>query len=324
MNSSFDSLYKEYEKLIIGPLIYEEIEQIALKNARTRWSKLSSRYNGNVGWRNEHGQIQEEEFRALAAEVISARLLEEKQIHYIFEHATDIKHFRNLIFKNFQRTLNKRLETTYVDRLLTRITEMQNDSENQWEYAKQTAGYEELTDRQIAGIVEKLRDLPQIAENPLSERASMVYRKQDLKEIVLRVRDEVSSISKYDFEKILRQLLIGWTPEPPLSIETEVTVTIKEPGNGTNRIEDEELLMEAQKYVSELADQDVNILWQRLQGRNYNAIAKEAGLTYQTVSTRFKKLIEGAKQFVGDQGDAQRRSDFLIAALNGAIGEGES
>ena len=83
--------------------------------------------------------------------------------------------------------------------------------------------------------------------------------------------------------------------------------------------------MEAREFVSDLSYENLNILWQRIQGITYAAIAEETGLTYQTVSTRFKKLLEEAKRFVGDEheDDVEIRSKLLMLEMHAAIGEKE-
>ena len=122
----------------------------------------------------------------------------------------------------------------------------------------------------------------------------------------------------------MNDLLTGWAPTFPLTIDDiNNPVVLVEKGNGEKAIEENEILMEARKYVSHLSDENKNILWQRLQGVNYGQIANEIGRTYQTVSTRFNKLMEDLKSFVKLEKDEDEENNFLKyfwVALNEAIG----
>ena len=317
MVTDLEMLRKEFEKENnMGELIYGEIIQIALGGP------YRHKYNFKVY--NEGRMWNDSELENLAHDVILLKLINERQLDYALAHANDLNHFRSLIKRYFKQVLNKRLKKSAVQRLLDRIKDLQVESDAPWEFALSDSNYQILSEDDVKRIVNMLHDIPQIAENPSASRASMIYKKEHLQQIVTRVRAEAVNISKDDFKRILNDLLTGWAPTFPLTIDDiNNPVVLVEKGNGEKDIEENEILMEARKYVSHLSDENKNILWQRLQGVNYGQIANEIGRTYQTVSTRFNKLMDDLKSFVKLEKDEDEENNFLKyfwVALNEAIG----
>lgn len=312
---SLGALRREFEAQVIGSGILREVRRACSSQVR--------RYPPQVYARES---VWSEEAREdLAQDVITQRLLGERQLDYLFDVARDIESWRALLVRQVRITLARRRVRTVVDNLLDRARRIIRGSD-EIETVTTRAGvvfgargtalvYRPLTDEEVRAVAEQARLVPRRAPGR-SDRAPSVYPARSLEVLLgIVVRGAPGGVTVRDLGRILEIVLTDWVP-----------AVLEEDDGGHRRLSAElapEQLMEvtgiARRVVSDLSNEESEILRARLVGLPDVDVAKRLGISRPTLGKRRNALFDRIRACVSGF-DEQEQDRFLDAV---ALGIGE-
>jgi len=171
-------------------------------------------YNDGQPW-------SEEAIRDLALDVALQRLLDEHQLEFVLDKATDTDSLSRLLAFQVRRVLSHRRSTTIVDRLVGRIRRLVSGPGYQLldlgsdsfialpDGGRQPGQVSEADIRRGSRLIDSI---PRLKSDPSAERESKVYSRSDLSELVQVLVTAFDGISMRDLRRILEITLTAWLP----------------------------------------------------------------------------------------------------------------
>ena len=208
---SFTDLQAEHAALGIGPELWALIFRVS---GRIAHRYPPSAYNDNLPW--SKAAIEE-----LAQEVVLERLLEENQLDYVFDLATDTDSLARLLSLQVKRVLAHRRSKSVVDRLASRIRNLAREGTvSSREFGRDLwigseaddAGPRTLSEAELRRGADLVSDIPRLRSSPTQSRETMVYKADGLLDLVTRLSTEFGLIALVDVRRILDILLTAWLP----------------------------------------------------------------------------------------------------------------
>ncbi len=288
-----------YQPYRIGPLLFDEVEKIVKGTvSKEPYRNNEQTWNDGVGW-------SENEYAALASEVITDFLIKGNQLGYVMRAETiGALHYR--IGQQITRCLSARRDQNVIDRLLERA----GKNYQFWYYESQA----ELSLETIDGIAQSLRDIrPNYEAERRVDRVneSPVFDKAQLEEILRRIlnfvnsdKDAGKSINRSELRKIFEKLLTDWLAKPLIRDENQ----IKTEPDPLSNVRNEEIRIEMQKAINDLNDYEVRIFKRVvIDGAEFSRVADEVDKTRQTVSTNVKSIAHRLRSVIEDKESRHER-----------------
>ena len=201
---SLDELREEFEREVIGPLIYAEVASIARQVVRSYDPKV---YAQSADWRTA--------LEDLLQEVVLERLLGEGQLAYAMTVAVDEPHWRSLVARQVRRALARRRQRSVIDNLLDRADAILNREPYASEDVGRTAHHwraddkpedRRPTDEEIRAAAAAAAGIP-VTKGRGDERAPMVYSTAALEALLARIADALPcKFTKGDLEDLAQSL----------------------------------------------------------------------------------------------------------------------
>ncbi len=223
---SYEQLREEYAKEGIGVLIWDLLQQVTGRVARTY---RTDHFNDGEPWTDESITV-------LAQDVAEALLADQRgQLRYVFQAADEetgdrLHTLQALLGTKVKHALRARRRKTPVDRLVARVRALID----QPPYAALTVGRDttvvltadllparQLTDGEIRRGAALIDSIPRISTKVNAQRESKIYSKSHLEEVVKRLVTAFEPILLADVRKILEILLTAWVPTLLVSIEED-------------------------------------------------------------------------------------------------------
>lgn len=298
---SMARLRREYELEVIGSSILAEVRRAcrsrALKYPPTIYARSAS-------WNKDA-------IDDLVQDVITHRLLGERQINYLFDVAKTTGVWWALLDRQVRITLARRRVRTVVDNLLDRAKKLLDSEDTivKYMHSKRAvfsqraseAMYEPLTDETILRIVEDVRVVPRQTPGR-GDRAPTVYSKRNLRVLLLTVLDHApNGVTIRDLGRVLELVLTDWVPAILEHYEGSLAAVVNDPGELAAAREI------ARKTVSGWSDEETTIVRGLLAGLPYVEIARQASVSRPTVIKRQRNLMnrlrDAAEEFdeIGQQ-----------------------
>lgn len=214
---TYEQLREEYSKEGIGVLIWELLQEVTGRVARTY---RTDHFNGGEPWTDQSIAV-------LAQDVAESLLADQRgQLHYVFQAADEetgdrLSTLQALLGTKVKHSLRARRRKTPVDRLVTRVRALVE----QPPYATLNVGRDttvvltadlhparQLTDGEIRRGASLIDSIPRINTRTNAQRESKIYDKVRLEEVVKRLVTALEPILLADIRKILENLLTAWVP----------------------------------------------------------------------------------------------------------------
>lgn len=298
----FSDLRHEYEREVIGFSILAEVRRACASRARRYPPAVYAR---SATWN-------EDAIDDLVQDVITHRLLGERQLDYLFDVGRTIDAWRALLDRQVRITLARRRVRTVVDNLLDRAKSLFNrdDSIQRSMISKRAlyslrgsgATYLPLTDEVIRRVVEDVRVVPRQAPGR-EQRAPTVYSKRNLEALLGTVlRHAPGGVTVRDLGRILELVLTDWVPAVLEQDEGSVGMVVEDPG------EIESAREVARQMVSEWSDDEASIVRGLLAGLPYIEIARRVSVSRPTVIKRQRVLMDGLRAAAEDFGEIGQKA----------------
>ena len=283
---SFADLRSEYEREVIGFAILAEVRRACSSRARRYPPAVYAR---SATWNDDAVDD-------LVQDVITHRLLGERQLDYLFDVGRTIDTWRALLDRQVRITLARRRVRTVVDNLLDRAKRLldRDDSVQTSTVAKRAvyslrgtgASYLPLTDETIRRVVEDVRVVPRQPPGR-EDRAPTVYSKRNFNALLRTVlRHTPGGIAVRDLGRILELVLTDWVPAVLEQDEGSIGAVVENPG------EVESAREEARQMVSGWSDDEAAMVSGLLAGLPYVEIARRVSVSRPTVIKRQRVLLD--------------------------------
>ncbi len=292
---SFKGLRSEYEREVIGFAILAEVRRACSSRAR-RYPPIV--YARSATWNDDA-------IDDLIQDVITHRLLGERQLDYLFDVGRTIDAWRALLDRQVRITLARRRVRTVVDNLLDRAKRLldRDDSVQTSTVTKRAAvyslrgtgaSYVPLTDETIRRVVEDVRVVPRQIPGR-EERAPTVYSKRNLDALLRTVlRHAPGGIAVRDLGRILELVLTDWVPAVLEQDEGLIAAVVEDPGEIASARE------VARRMVSGWSDDEATIVSGLLAGLPYVEIARRVSVSRPTVIKRQRVLMDSLRAAAED------------------------
>lgn len=307
---NFLTLRSEYEREVIGGAILTEVRRACVSRARRYPPAVYAR---SATWNDDA-------IDDLVQDVITHRLLGERQLDYLFDVGRTIEAWRALLDRQVRITLARRRVRTVVDNLLDRAKSLldRNDSIHRSTVSKRAlysprgseATYLPLTDEVIRRVVEDVRVVPRQAPGR-GDRAPSVYSKRNLEALLQTVlRHAPGGVTVRDLGRILELVLTDWVPAVLEHDEGSAAVVIEDPGEAEYARE------VARRMVSEWSDDEAAIVHGLLAGLPYIEIARRVSVSRPTVIKRQRSLMAGLRSAAEEFGETGQNALIEEVAIS--------
>ena len=208
---SYRDLLDECGRDGIGPRFWDLLLEVA--------RRIGRRYPPEVS--NDGEPWSDEAIRNLRQDVALQRLIGENQLDYVLSVATDEDSLSRLLAFQVKRVLSHRRATTVIDRLMTRIREIDLGADVQItaigsgrfaspsEASRGPITLSEVDLRRGSMLIDPI---PRLTSSPSAEHEPKVYSVSDLAKLVRVLVHEFDGILLSDVRKILEITLTAWLP----------------------------------------------------------------------------------------------------------------
>ena len=307
---SFSDLRREYEREVIGFAILAEVRRACAARARKYPPAVYAR---SASWNDDA-------IDDLVQDVITHRLLGERQLDYLFDVGRTIDAWRALLDRQVRITLARRRVRTVVDNLLDRAKKvLDRDGAVQRSTVSKRALYSlrgsgatylPLSDEAIRRVVEDVRVVPRQTPGR-AQRAPTVYSKRNLEALLRTVlRRAPGGVTVRDLGRILELVLTDWVPAVLEQDEGSVGMVVEDPG------EIESAREVARQMVSEWSDDEASIVRGLLAGLPYIEIARRVSVSRPTVIKRQRVLMDGLRAAAEDFGEIGQKALIEEVAIS--------
>ena len=318
---SIADLRTEYEREVIGFSILAEVRRACSSRARRYPPAVYAR---SATWSADAVED-------LVQDVITHRLLGERQLAYLFDVGRTIDAWRALLDRQVRITLARRRVRTVVDNLLDRAKRLldRDDSVQTSTVAKRAVyslrgtgvPYLPLTDETIRRVVEDVRVVPRQTPGR-EERAPTVYSKRNLNALLRTVlRHAPGGIAVRDLGRTLELVLTDWVPAVLEQDEGSICAVVEDPA-------EVELAREvARQMVSSWSDDEATIVQGLLAGLPYVETARRISVSRPTVIRRRRVLLDrlrSAAEGFGEIGQKALMEEVAISVVEREASDGSA
>lgn len=289
---TYRQLRQEHKEHAIGPGLWSLLLEITGRIARRYPVEV---YNHGIAW-------DDDSFEDLALEVALDRLLEERQLEYIFALADE--DFSNpqdtlsrLLGFQVKRTLSHRRRVSVVDRLMTRVSSIANADPFVLMHhgndlvvsldASKAPAPRSLSDLQLRQAIVEIQSIPRIPSRLMAERESQVYNRTNLTELISRLCEHFDEILLSDVRKIFEQLLTAWVPTF-LHQDNEAPSSLSGPEFDFER---NQMKKRVQAFVNTLDDSTKFILIGKSQGVSDEKLANQLDRSRPWIAAQKSKVL---------------------------------
>ena len=265
-----------------------------------RWPEWSvaatgpAEYNQGAAW--DEASVEE-----LAQETAVELLISDGQIDYIFTVASSIQDVRRLLTRNVKRALWRRRSATAVDRLMERVRRtasqppfsVHSDAGQRWiTLTEQPGTPRALNDPELRAAAAAAHRIPRLIEREDAQRASMVYARGALRELLNAVIGVTGGVFESDLAKILRILLTAWLPASLVSVEGDDVVGATASVNPADYGNDgQEMESAVQDLVESMTVDDLTVLVCKMQGLSDLAVSERLGRSRPWTANRKEVVL---------------------------------
>ena len=285
---SFGALRDEFDSQVIGPGILREVRRACSSQVRRYPPSVYARA---PGWSAEV-------LDDLVQDVITGRLLGERQLVYLFDVARDVESWRALLVRQVRISLARRRVRTVVDNLLDRARRFLRGAD-EVETVAASGGevfraldtdlvYRPLTGDEVRAVAERARIVPRRVPGR-SDRAPAVYSADGLEALLrIAVRYAPAGVTVRDLGRILEVVLTDWVP----AVLEQDDGEFRRPSTDPTPEQMMEVRVIARGVVSGLTTDESEILRGRLAGLTDVEVAKRLGISRPTLGKRRNVLFD--------------------------------
>jgi hypothetical protein len=316
---TFSQLQAEYTKELIGERIYEIVRELSGMIAHKYPESI---YNNGLSWDSQS-------IDDICQEVVLNQLLDQKQIHYIFDNATSIESVRRLLTGQVRRALLARRKKSPIDRLLKRISGLSKGGpieivEGGIPYYRVSGSqddYQPLDGSQLNACVRAIEFVPRLDSRLDTGRESMIYTPERLKTVVEALFQTVRAVTEKELRSILEVLLTPWVPASLVPVEKEFIPSGHE---ADDLIEEEQMVLEARSLAKSFSHAQRVVLVLKSQNVADALVASEVGVSRPTVADMKKTVLSrvGLELIADLPADRHERAmQYLLEECNCLIAE---
>jgi len=270
-----------------------------------------------------HGVSWDSELDDLVQDVVTERLLGERQAHYLMAASSTLPDFRRLLGRQIRLTLAHRRRRTVLDQLLARARlilssepfQKVQSNPDAWTLAAAQVTDRAATPSELRFAAERVRLIPVVRGRGL-KRASTVYTTANLENLLRLVVESLATPLRIsDLDRILELLL---TPFLPSILDREGSPQ-GDPSSALTPDEEHELNVAVRTMLAGLDAQDRLLLAAKLSGVSDADVAAALQVSRPTAAHRKQVLLERLEPLLGALPDPLRTIavDRLSADLAG-------
>lgn len=306
------TLRSEYESVTLGAAWLREIRQLV--RAVTA-SYPPGPYAHGIAWADEYDDV--------VQDVIVERLLNERQLEYIMDVAVSLDDVRRLLRRQIRITLAHRRRRTVVDQLLARSRRLLREPLFQalpgrrppaWTLAGKEPLERAPQPAELRLAERRIRSIPTIVGRG-GERASTVYRTDDLRELLRVVADTLpTAVRLRDLDNVLREVL---TPHLLSILDSGDATHVASPDQPAG--EEYDVVVAVNALVREIRGDQRTLIAAKLSGASDSDIAASLHISRPTVAKRRNEAFKSIERQFAHLDERARRSaaDMLAVALAG-------
>jgi hypothetical protein len=276
--TTWAALGDEYARETVGELWLDEVSRAV----RT----VAPKYPPSVY--TETGAWGADEFENLVQDVVVHHLLEDGQLAYIVDTATDISAARALIHRTVARSLARGRRRTIVDNLLERCRALQS-------FVPAADASPAASDVQLRAAAAEVAKLPRIRIIN-SDRAPAVFSGTTLASVVGVVREVLGpNVRERELARIFELVLADYVPsglvqtgggpdEPDRALTPEEEVTV----------------MDTLRQLAAGPQGDLQVLALKITDESDTVVARHLGVSRPTAAKRFKEASAAVQHVIGD------------------------
>jgi hypothetical protein len=288
-SASWEALLDEYYRDTVGQLWYDEVSR-AVRSIAPKYPPSSYA---------ETGVWNADELENLTQEVVLRHLLEDGQLAYIIDTATDISVARSLLHRTVRRSLARGRRRTIVDNLLDRCRELHG-------FASADDPAPSASDAQLRLAANKVAKLPRIRIIN-SDRAPAVFTGSTLRLALSTVQESLgTNFRERDLAKIFELALTDYVPTGLVTHEGGMD----EPDRALTP-EEEVIVMDTLRQLALRPGAELEILAMKIADQSDAVVAKYINVSRPTAAKRFKEA-SAAVQHVINNIPPQLRDEVLV------------
>ncbi|MUL47158.1 hypothetical protein FZI85_20955 [Mycobacterium sp. CBMA293] len=280
MNESqlWEALKNEYSTATLGTLWLEEVSRIV--------RIVAPKYPPRVY--SETGAWGQEEFENLTQDVVVQHLLDDGQLAYIMDTATELPVARKLLHRTVRRSLARGRRRTVVDNLLERCREFHT-------FARPDDPHPAASDDQLRLVATRIAKLPRIRIIN-SDRAPAVFSGETLKSAVdLAIEVLAFNIRERELARVLTLVLTDYLPGELVQHEGG----IDEPGRALTP-EEEIAVMDTMRQLMAAPPTDLQVLALKIADRSDADVARHLGVSRPTAAKRFREASAAVQRLLAE------------------------
>lgn len=308
---TFGDLQAEYERELIGTLIYERVVELTRRYLRRRDPRIYARGS------HDHRDGLEDVVNDFIVDV----LIGERQIDYIMATATDLDSFEALTNRQARRYIARTRARTVIDNLIDRSVVILRERPFRAEgrgsterFRLQDAGGSDLPASQVeirlaASLAQRIPKVIGQGE----ERSPKIYDKKALETVLAVLARNVSgSISRNDLQSFFEYLLTPWAVSL-LEPKEELESAAQQLTPGEQAIVEET----CQRMIQNMTNEDRLIYQHKFANIPDRVVADALGLSRQSTAPRKKALFEA---IAGELSELETHvQEGVLIRLNGLI-----
>jgi hypothetical protein len=272
------ALRDEYARETVGELWLDEVSRAV--------QSVAPRYPPSIY--TETGAWGADEFENLVQDVVVRHLLDDGQLAYIVDTATDISVARALIHRTVRRGLARGRRRTIVDNLLERCRELQS-------FIPAADPSPAASDAQLRVAAAEVAKLPRIRIIN-SDRAPAVFSGTTLPLVLGIVRDVLGpNVRERELAKIFELALADYVPSGLVTTEGG----LDEPDRGLTP-EEEVTVMDTLRQLTTGPEVELQLLALKIADESDTVVARHLGVSRPTAAKRFKEASAAVQHVISD------------------------
>jgi DNA-directed RNA polymerase specialized sigma24 family protein len=287
---TLEDIRDEHASVRVGHLILEEVRQSCRRLAKRSYPPRI--YADAPTWHDEA-------LEDLVQDVITDRLIKERQIEFMVDASSSLREFRTFLDRQVRITLAKRRERTVIDNLIDRSMRILREGAFEVALKGRQPAYRltgtepeqrDPTDEEIRSAAARVRPIPRGIGHG-AERAPAVYRDEDLRTLLRVVFEDLPTVVRVrDLDRILRDVLTEWT----VSVLVPYVDASANWASDVLALDEEQEVTEAvESLLADLDNDARTVLASKLAGLSDAELAQALGVSRPTAAKR-KNSVNGA------------------------------
>lgn len=276
-STTWEALRNEFAREVVGELWLDEVTR-AVRNIAPKYPPSSYSETGDWG---------ADEFENLVQDVIAHQLLEEGQLDYIIDTASEISSARALVHHIVRRTLARGRQRTIIDNLLERCRALE---------IFVPAGHPSppASDDQVRVAATRVSKLPRIRILN-SDRAPAVFSGATLQAALGLVHEILGPhIREREVARVLELALTDYVPSGLVLDEGGMD----EPDRALTP-DEEVTVMDTLRQLADQSEHDLLLLALKISDHSDAVVAEHLGISRPTAAKRFREASTAIQQIIG-------------------------